>query len=226
MMSPARLVRHARSVGLDRIAITDHGAVAGALEAAAIDPELVIVGEEVSCRGGAHLIGLFLHKRIPNGLSVAETAQRIRDQGGVVYAPHPFAYLRSVARRAEAVLEVADVVEVFNARAFVPSWNARAMTAALERALPSCAGTDGHFPWELGRVYTRMPAFADAATFLASAARSELYTPATTPTLTHVASVTIQVARLLMGSVHGSPPPLVGRGYAGVATTAPALRSE
>ena len=82
MMSPARLVRRARSAGLDRIAITDHGAVAGALEAAAIDPELVIVGEEVSCRGGAHLIGLFLHERVPNGLSVSETAQRIRTGSG------------------------------------------------------------------------------------------------------------------------------------------------
>lgn len=226
VLSPARLVRRARAVGLERIAITDHGAIAGAQAAAALDPELVIVGEEMRCHNGAHLIGLFLRERIPNGLSVPETARRIRDQGGVVYAPHPYAYLRSARRRAFSVFEVADVVEVFNARAFVPSWNAEAITSALARSLPAFAGTDGHFPWELGRVYTRMPVFNDPASFLVSAQAAELHTPVVTSTLTHVASVSVQIARLLVGSVHGSPPPLLGRAHTAAPTSASVLRSE
>jgi predicted metal-dependent phosphoesterase TrpH len=210
-MSPARLVRSARKAGLDRVAITDHGAVAGALEAYALDPELVIVGEEVKCANGAHMIGLFLHQRIPNKLPVKETAQRIRDQGGVVYAPHPYAYVLDAVRRTEAVLEVADVVEVFNARAFVPSWNPRAAAAAAARRLPTFAGTDGHFPWEIGRANTRLPAFHDAASFLVSARATALHTPETTHTYVLAASLACELLRMAIGSRHGSRPPFVGR---------------
>jgi predicted metal-dependent phosphoesterase TrpH len=208
-MSPARLVRRARAAGLDRVAVTDHGAIAGALEAYSLDPELIIIGEEMRCANGAHMIGLFLEQRIPNGLSVKETAQRIRDQGGVVYAPHPYAYLVHPARRAESVLDVADVVEVFNARAFAPRWNPLAETAAAARALPRFAGTDGHFPWELGRAYTRLPAFADGQSFLSAARSTELHAPQTTPTFVLAGSLAFQIGRLAFGSVHGSKPPFV-----------------
>lgn len=210
-MSPARLVRQARAAGLDRVAITDHGAIAGALEAYALDPELVIVGEEVKCANGAHIIGLFLQERIPNRLPVAETAQLIRDQGGVVYAPHPYAYLRDPVGRTEAVLEVADVVETFNARAFAPSWNPRAAAAAAQRGLPAFAGTDGHFPWEIGRANTLLPVFDDGPSFLLSARETQLHMPATTPTYVLAASLACEIARLAVGSRQGSRPPFVGR---------------
>jgi predicted metal-dependent phosphoesterase TrpH len=206
-MSPARLVEQARSAGLDRVAITDHGAIEGALEAAAIAPQLVIVGEEMRCANGAHLIGLFLRERIPNNLSVEETAERIRDQGGVVYAPHPFAYLVNPAGRATSAFAVADVVEVFNARAFAAHWNPRAAAAAAERGLPAFAGTDGHFPWEIGRAYTELPAFDDADSFLAAASATQLHTPDTTPAYVLAASLACQIGRLAFGSVHGTRPP-------------------
>src|SRR5688572_4256867 len=208
-MSPARLVRQARRAGLDRVAITDHGAIAGALEAYARDPELVIVGEEIKCANGAHIIGLFLQERIPNRLSVTETAQLIRDQGGVVYAPHPYAYLRDPVRRTEAVLEVADVVEAFNARAFAPSWNPRAAAAASQRGLPAFAGTDGHFPWEVGRANTVLAAFHDGASFLKAARETQLHKPATTPTYILAASLACEIARLAIGSGQGTKPPFV-----------------
>jgi predicted metal-dependent phosphoesterase TrpH len=208
-MSPARLIRRAREVGLDRVAITDHGAVAGALEAAALDPELVIVGEELKCANGAHMIGLFLQERVPNGLPVAEAAQRIRDQGGVVYAPHPFAYLVRPSTRGLSVLDVADVVEAYNARAFARRWNPRAAAAAAERGLPCFAGTDGHFPSEVGRAYTELPAFHDAPSFIAAARSANPHTPPTTATYVLAASLGCQIARLMLGSVHGSKPPFV-----------------
>src|SRR5689334_6323857 len=93
LTSPETLVRRARAAGLDRIAVTDHGAIEGAFAARGFDPELVIVGEEIRCGCGTDVIGLFLQELIPVGLSLRETASRIREQGGVVYAPHPFAYL-------------------------------------------------------------------------------------------------------------------------------------
>ncbi len=210
VMSPERLVRRARAVGLERIAITDHGAVAGAREAAAIDPELVIVGEEMRCANGAHLIGLFLTERIRNGLSVPETARRIRDQGGAVYAPHPYAYLRNAEERAAAVLEVADMLEVFNARAFARAWNERALNAARQHSLPTFAGTDSHFGWELGRAYTEIPPITDAASLLAAMPGAVPRTNSVTPVYVHCASIACQVTRLALLSGHGSRPPLFG----------------
>src|SRR5690606_42124931 len=62
----------------------------GALEMYARAPDLILVGEEVKTREGFDLIGLFLRELIPRGTPAREVAERIRDQGGVVYLPHPF----------------------------------------------------------------------------------------------------------------------------------------
>ena len=198
LTSPERLVRQACAKGLDRVAVTDHGVFTGALAAFRLEPELVIKGEEMTCACGTHIIGLFLEEHIPNRLTVEETAKRIREQGGVVYAPHPFAYLMRAAERAKRALAVADVIEVFNARAFVPAWNRRAAQAANGR--PSFVGSDGHFPWEIGGAYTEMPAFTDARSFMVAAAAArpgklQLANPAV-----HACSITSEALRTRLWS--------------------------
>jgi predicted metal-dependent phosphoesterase TrpH len=205
--SPPRLVRRAREAGLDRVAVTDHGSIDGALEAAALDPGLVIVGEEIKCKGGAHIIGLFLQEHVPTGRSVEETVDRIRAQGAVVYAPHPYAYVTRSRRRAEAVLGVADVVEVFNSRAFVGSWNRLATAAAAERSLPCAAGSDAHMPWEIGRACTEIPCFTDAASFLCAVREARPAKQEKTTAFIHCASVFSEATRVLVGRGHGTRPP-------------------
>lgn len=167
--TPVAFAQRAARVGLDRIAVTDHGTLKGALAAAAVDPERIIIGEEMRCREGLDLIGLFLQETIPDGLPARETADAIRAQGGVVYAPHPFAYLRHVRERAALAFELADVIEAFNSRAFAPVWNRRATSAAREAGRPAFASSDAHFPWEIGRAWTELPPFHDAQSFLNSA---------------------------------------------------------
>lgn len=194
-MTPAELVERARAAGLDRLAVTDHNLMDGSFEAHAIDPELVILAEEVDCAGGIDIIGLFLKEPIPSGLSVEETSERIRDQGGVVYTPHPYAYLRRPSRRALRAIAVADVVEVFNGRAFWPAWNRRALEAAQVRGLPGAAATDGHFPHEIGRVYTEMPAFSSAAEFKAALPHARAVGPETRSAFIHVRSLSTEIVR-------------------------------
>lgn len=206
-MSPAELVERSRAAGLDRIAVTDHDALEGALRARELAPGRVIVGEEVSCRGGAELIGLFLEERVPPGLAVDEAAARIREQGGVVYAPHPFAYLVATGRRARAVLSAADALETVNARAFWPGWNRRAREAAGSRGLPGLAGSDAHFPAEVGRAFTRMPAFGGAAEFRASLGEAEPVLRVSTSPAYHVASVTLRGLRWITPGRRGSKGP-------------------
>ena len=205
LTSPERLVEQARARGLDRIAITDHGTIAGARAARALDAELVIVGEEIRCKGGVDVIGLFIREHIPNGLPLSETARLIRSQGGIVYAPHPFAYLLSPSERAQSLARVADVLEVFNARAFYPSWNRRAEALAGERGIARGVGSDAHMPWEIGRVFNEVESFSDGPSLVAALASAAEPSKQVTTPLIHLLSFGLHAARSLVGRSHGVP---------------------
>lgn len=78
---------------LNVIAITDHDTLSGVDQAMRLGPEYgieVIPGCEISTADG-HLLALFIQKPIPAGLSLAETALRVGDQGGVCIVAHPAA---------------------------------------------------------------------------------------------------------------------------------------
>jgi hypothetical protein len=195
LLRPADLIERARSAGLDRVAVTDHNHMDGAREAYALDPDLIIPGEEIDCLDGPDLIGLFLHEPIPAGLPAVEVAARIRAQGGIVYAPHPFAYLREPAQRAARVLVLADVVEVINGRAFLPVWNRRARRAAQAAGLPMAAGSDGHFPHEIGGVWTEMPPFRTAEEFRAALPQARPCATRMSSPFVHVVSISVELSR-------------------------------
>lgn len=169
---PADVVRTARERGLDRIAITDHDEIHGALEARDRDPELVIVGEEVRTAEGLDLIGLFLEERIPPGAPLVEVADAIRAQGGVVYLPHPFdRYRGSDERFLDTVVDRVDLVEGFNARVHDRSRNRRAVAWARRHGLPLGAGSDAHLLREIGRGRLRLPRFSGPESLLQAARR-------------------------------------------------------
>lgn len=205
--APVELVRRAAEVGLDRIAVTDHGSIEGALEAKRRDPERVIVGQEVRCACRTEVIGLFLSRHVPDGLSLEETVERIREQGGVVYVPHPFAYLRLPRERARRALALADVVEVVNARAFLPTWNRQAGRAADRLELPAGAGSDAHRLRELGRAHLRLPDFRGPEEFLASVRHAEPELLRTTGPEGHLLSVGWKAARMAAGAAGMLPTP-------------------
>src|SRR5690242_8166860 len=142
--TPRELVARAREVGLDRVAVTDHHTLEGALRARDLDPERVIIGEEITSRCHTDVIGLFLTKRIAARLPLEQVVAEIRAQNGVVYLPHPFAYLRGVRRRFEHVVPLVDIVEVWNSRAFFPPWNRLATEEAQARGFPQAGGSDAH----------------------------------------------------------------------------------
>lgn len=195
LTSPVAFVERAARAGLDKVAITDHGTIAGAEEAAALDPDRVIVGVELRCREGVDLIGLFVTREVPDRLPAAELAAAIREQGGVVYAPHPFAYLTRAEERARLAMEVADVVEVFNARAFWRPWNRRALAAARVAGIPGFASSDAHFQWEIGRAWTRIPRFSGPREFLRAARTAVPEGPVLSSPFVHVGSMILGLAR-------------------------------
>jgi len=86
-----------RHTDLDVIAITDHERIDGAVRAREIHAAGtyrfdLVVGEEITTRRG-HVVALFLTERIPALRPLAETLERIHDQGGIALAAHPMAPL-------------------------------------------------------------------------------------------------------------------------------------
>ena len=67
---PRRLIERAREIGLNRIAVTDHNTIEGALEAHRLAPDLVIVGEEIDTETGGELIAYFVQEAVPPDLPV------------------------------------------------------------------------------------------------------------------------------------------------------------
>lgn len=157
--------------GLDVVCVTDHNAVAGAVELADRLECRVIVGEELRTSAG-EIIGLFLTERIPMGVPPAEAARRVRGQGGVVYVPHPFDPMRRCLSEA-ALYELAendliDAIEVLNAKTSLDSLNRRAATFAAEFGIVAGAGSDAHVPDALGAAYVEVDDFDSPMEFLAA----------------------------------------------------------
>ncbi len=175
--------------GIDKVAITDHNCIAGALALREMAPDLIIVGEEIKTAAG-EIMGLFLKEEIPKGLSPEETIARIREQGGLVCVPHPLDQLRrSALRRASllAILDQVDMLEVFNSRTPLPWDNWRAEELARQRGLLRTAGSDAHTAWEIGHAYVEMPPFDGEEEFLRSLAQGRIVGRLSCP-LAHLAS--------------------------------------
>ena len=197
--TPRELVHRARELGLDRVAVTDHHTIDGALRARDLDPERVIIGEEITARCGTDVIGLYLTKRIAPRLPLERVVDEIRAQRGVVYLPHPFAYLRGARRRFERAAPLVDIAEVWNSRAFYTPWNRRALQEVRARGIPEAGGSDAHFATELGRALTVYPAFNDAETLKLAAPRGRPQNDGHTYLLPHVGSVMCMTIRFIKG---------------------------
>jgi predicted metal-dependent phosphoesterase TrpH len=164
------LERAIQRTGLDAVCITDHNEIGGALELAARGNVRVIPGEEIRTSEG-EIIGLFLKERIPARLSPQATITAIREQGGIVYMPHPLDRFRGSRLQPAAlasVLDQVDVLEVFNARNLLAGDNRRALHLARRRGLRRGAGSDSHTAYEVGHAYVEIADFQTAADLLAA----------------------------------------------------------
>jgi dephospho-CoA kinase len=175
LSDPADVIEQARRVGLDRIAITDHDQIRGAFEARDLAPELILVGEEVRTSEGLDLIGLFLTDHIPPGSDFRQVSRAIREQGGIVYLPHPFDSHRGTDEEFLASVEdCVDAVEGINARIHDRARNERAVRWASDRGLPLGAGSDAHLLREIGRARAIVPPFGGPGELLAALAEGRI----------------------------------------------------
>jgi predicted metal-dependent phosphoesterase TrpH len=200
LVRPAQFVAACRRKGIDRVAVTDHNVIAGALAVQQIAPELVIVGEEIKTDCG-EIIAYFLQELVPPGLPVREAIARVRGQGGVVGVSHPCDSLRREAmgaRRLLPIVDLVDALEVFNARCMRPADNDCARAIAQEYGKLMFAGSDAHTIGELGQATVRMPPFDSAQSFLTSLAQAEICARLSSP-LVHFASTYAKLVKQVTG---------------------------
>jgi len=178
------LMATARERGLGAIAVTEHNEISGAKAAAALSEEYgvkVILAEEVKTAAQGEVIGLFIERKIPRGMTLAETVAEIKRQGGLVYVPHPFDRMHAVPdyEHLLTIVEDIDLIEVFNPRVAIGAFNEEAERFAQKYRIPAGAGSDAHVAQGLGTARVRMHDFDGPQEFLESIRDAEILT---TPT--------------------------------------------
>ena len=140
---------------LHYIAVTDHNTIEYALKVKEKLGDKIIVGEEISAREG-EIVGLYLSTAIPAGLSAAETADKIHEQGGLVYIPHPFETVRKglPLEALEGIASAIDIIEVHNGRAIFQDRSTRTIDWAKLYQLPGAASSDAHGRYGWGKTYS------------------------------------------------------------------------
>ena len=160
------LVERCAKVGLDRIALTDHNTVEGALLLATMAPTLAIVGEEAKTREG-EVIGLFITGRVPPYLAAEDAMDMIHDMGGITYMPHPLDRYRAhfTPERLVELADRIDIVETYNAWCDAAA-NEAAARLADDLGKVSATGSDSHAAYELGRSWMEIEDYTTPLDFL------------------------------------------------------------
>jgi len=146
--SVGEIVKHAKKIGLDGIAITDHNEIEGSLRAMEFDSaELgVIPGIEVSSKEG-HIVGLGVEEVVYSDLSAEETVKRIHELGGLAIAVHPYDRIRQGVGDLIYELDF-DAVEIYNGHTMSVTKCPEDVMGGLK--IPAVCGSDAHCLDEIG----------------------------------------------------------------------------
>ncbi len=158
VITPETQVDQMRRLGYQVLAITDHDEIAGAFQGEKYARKFgdidLIVGEEVTTLDG-EIIGLFLTEKVPRGLSVEETVDIIRSQGGIVIAPHPFSFHVPGLQEKILALDI-DGFETVNGGHpdYYSNMFARKVMDAYPGRWADLAGSDAHSVYTAGTCWT------------------------------------------------------------------------
>jgi predicted metal-dependent phosphoesterase TrpH len=200
LSDPARILARADQLGIRRIAVTDHNRLDLATQLHRRYPERIIPGEEVRTREGIDLIGFYISRQIPKGTPAREACRLIREEGGVIYLPHPFAKGKGGSGRfAEELAPLVDVVEVFNARMHPGRLNGPAEDLARRHGKLMGAGSDAHTVGEVGGAWVELPAHANEPQALLLALAQGRVWGRTGPVWLHLASTWAKIRKVLPG---------------------------
>lgn len=149
------ITRRIKDTRFQGYALADHDTIEGLPEALEKKGDLVVVPALEVTAHGAHVLALDPNEPIPMGLSIAETIEKIHDQGATAILAHPYGLPRSWVSINDTKNANLDAVEVANSAQFpygyICSLNRK---LAEELNLPVTGGSDAHIPETIGRAYT------------------------------------------------------------------------
>ena len=160
--SPEAQVEEAIRNGMSVICLTDHDSTMGGVRGRkyALEekrPIDVVVGEEIMTRDG-EVIGLWLNDQIKPQMSIEETIDEIRSQGGITIAPHPFSFYVHCLKDQIFNLDL-DAIETINGGHWDPWTNTYAQGVYrrnVKRWAPIGA-SDAHSVYTAGYTWTDFP---------------------------------------------------------------------
>lgn len=153
-LDPVEIVRIAKHLGLDGIAITDHNGIEGAHRARDYGRSAgvpVLPAVEVSTEEG-HVLAYGIDEVPARDRGCRDTVEDILALGGVPVAAHPYRFWSGLGE-AETVAAPFAAYEVQNART-LRRGNARARDLAGKQRVGLTGGSDAHFYREIGRAVT------------------------------------------------------------------------
>jgi predicted metal-dependent phosphoesterase TrpH len=162
LSTPQALLEECQRKQIDRLVVTDHNSIGGALEAQQLDPQRFIVGEEIRTTEG-ELLAFFVKEALPRGLLPGAAIKQLKAQGAFISVSHPMDRRRGW--QLPALLEIlpfVDALETFNSRCMWPGWNKQALSFARQHDLPGTSGSDAHSLEEVGRATMMLEDFEDA----------------------------------------------------------------
>ncbi|UCG68847.1 MAG: PHP domain-containing protein [Thermoplasmata archaeon] len=156
-VAPQEILKHAKNIKLNGIAITDHNEIAGSLKLWKENKNnkdfTVIPGMEVSSSEG-HILALGVKEPVQGGLTPKETIERITDLGGLAIASHPYRFWSGLGEECVRRTKF-EVLEVTNSRS-LKNENVKARKLADELGCGKAGGSDCHTLSHLGNAYTKL----------------------------------------------------------------------
>lgn len=170
-----QLIATAKKKQLDKVIVTDHNRIDGAMKAGEKAPEMIVVGEEIMTTEG-ELLAAFVKEPVPPGLDPQAAIMMLREQGSFISVSHPFDSTRSGAWRLEDLIKITpfvDAIEGFNSRCLRIEDNELATDFARDHSLPCTVGSDAHSNYELGRSTLILPDFSNTTELIAALQKSK-----------------------------------------------------
>jgi len=156
VLKPKTILKIAKRVGLDGIAVADHNSIKGGIKVAKLNKDKdfeVVPAIEINTNRG-HVLGLYVNKDI-RSRDFFTVSDKIREQGGLVVLAHPFRFLPKLRSKTDGMhaSKYLDAIECYNGR--VSYFGNRSAIRFSERSgLAKTGGSDSHFSFEIGRCKT------------------------------------------------------------------------
>ncbi len=164
MIKPADVIKYAKVMGMDGVAITDHDTFDGskkAAKAAKKEGVILVPGVEITTRFG-DILALGIKEAI-YGLDadlsgIKKIIHKIHEKGGAAIIAHPFVGSWPNGSLADHIKKLDfDAIEIFNSMTsdiFGIETNVKAMELAKKMKMPGTGGSDAHSLEMIGTAFT------------------------------------------------------------------------